>query len=173
MSVLGLNYPLTTTLSLWASTLGAPVVLVCIGILIAFWNILTRSWRTATVWVLTVGASVVAVESIKAFVSRLRPEDALLVLTDPSFPSGHALMSAAFFTLLGYFGIQKIQSNTKKVLIIVLCILAPLLVGISRVVLNVHWVTDVLVGWVVGILIAAVAIILVRVIFLRLNSSQP
>ena len=59
-----------------------------------------------------------------------------------SFPSGHSANSAAFYGTLGI-------TNDKKVFKI-LGILLPFLIGVSRVILGVHYPTDVLAGWFFG-----------------------
>lgn len=59
-----------------------------------------------------------------------------------SFPSGHSTNAATVFGTLAW--------NTRKRWIVFLGIIIPLLVGISRVVLGVHYPTDILVGWGVG-----------------------
>ncbi len=64
-----------------------------------------------------------------------------------SFPSGHSMNSATLFgSLRHYFS---------KPIFRVLAIVIPFLVGASRVVLGVHYPTDVLCGWAIGYLIAA------------------
>ena len=61
-----------------------------------------------------------------------------------SFPSLHSAMAAATY--------GTIAESTRKKATIALGIIMPLLIGISRPFLGVHYPTDVLVGWVVGIL---------------------
>ena len=62
-----------------------------------------------------------------------------------SFPSAHATMS---FIVFGAIGL-----NTKKRVISVLAVIGIILVGLSRVVLGVHYPTDVLVGWFLGFIL--------------------
>ncbi len=62
-----------------------------------------------------------------------------------SFPSGHSMNSA---TVFGSIAVVK-----RKRALTVIAFVIPFLVGISRVMLGVHYVTDVLVGWTVGIAI--------------------
>ena len=93
---------------------------------------------------------------------RARPEDALQVLSDPSFPSGHATMAAAFFLVMLYMLVPKIHSWIKRELFIVLCVLSVIAIGLSRVVLSVHWSSDVIAGWSLGIFCTTASILLVR-----------
>ena len=65
-----------------------------------------------------------------------------------SFPSAHATMSFIVFGALGL--------NTKKKIITVLAAIGIILVGLSRVVLGVHYPTDVLFGWLLGFIILIV-----------------
>ncbi len=60
-----------------------------------------------------------------------------------SFPSGHAMNSAIVY--------GSVAQYAKKKLLTVLAIVLPLLVGISRTLVGVHYPTDVFVGWIVGI----------------------
>ncbi len=72
------------------------------------------------------------------------PEADIMDITaqEYSFPSGHSANSAAAMGSLAYFFKNKIFK--------VLCVLIPLLVGVSRFALGVHYPTDVLCGWLTG-----------------------
>jgi len=62
-----------------------------------------------------------------------------------SFPSGHSTNSVIAYGSIAYF--------FKNKLLRVICIILPLLVGISRFCVGVHYPTDVLFGWALGALI--------------------
>ena len=66
-----------------------------------------------------------------------------------SFPSGHAVDSVSTFVALGI--------NVRSRLVRVICFLMPILIGLSRLVLGVHYPTDILAGW----LLAALAILVI------------
>ena len=61
-----------------------------------------------------------------------------------SFPSGHSAMAAASYV--------SIAREVRKRWMWVLAVIIPLLIGLSRFAVGVHYPTDVLAGWVVGLL---------------------
>ena len=75
---------------------------------------------------------------------------------DFSFPSGHSTVSAAVCCALAYILWRERFIGRSRA--ITLAVAVPLLVGLSRVYLNVHWATDVIGGWCMGILIAILCI---------------
>ncbi|NIX75593.1 phosphatase PAP2 family protein [Microvirga terricola] len=68
----------------------------------------------------------------------------------PSFPSGHATLSAVTYLTLGALLARVEESRSIKLFIMGLAVAVTLLVGITRVYLGVHWPSDVLAGWSVG-----------------------
>jgi undecaprenyl-diphosphatase len=89
---------------------------------------------------------------IKLIVHRLRPENALIQASGYSFPSGHATMAVLFFSLLIYFFRDDIKNKLWKNAFITASIALALLIGFSRVYLNVHWLSDVIGGFALGLL---------------------
>ena len=63
-----------------------------------------------------------------------------------SFPSIHATKAVTMYTSLGLH-------TKKKVWMVLLGIILPLLIGLSRVALGVHYPTDVIAGWLIGAII--------------------
>jgi undecaprenyl-diphosphatase len=67
-----------------------------------------------------------------------------------SFPSGHAMLSAATYLTLGALLGRVTDRRRIKIFFMGLAIILTLVVGASRVYLGVHWPSDVLAGWCVG-----------------------
>ena len=90
---------------------------------------------------------------IKFSIKRPRPEGDwgnIYRAADPhSFPSGHAARAAALAVMTLSVGPTWFA--------IVLCLWAPL-VGIARVMLGVHYLSDVIIGWLIGIIVGIIAI---------------
>jgi undecaprenyl-diphosphatase len=90
---------------------------------------------------------------IKSIIKRPRPSGyRLLKIGGYSFPSGHAMASMAFYGLLIYLSYKFIKNEKLKKLSIILNIIIIILVGISRIYLGVHFLSDILVGYSVSII---------------------
>jgi undecaprenyl-diphosphatase len=86
---------------------------------------------------------------LKHLFIRARPEIQFLAETGYSFPSGHALISVVLFGSLIYFGFR-IKNNFSQISILLISLLGILMLGLSRIYLNVHWFSDVLGGYFLG-----------------------
>jgi len=84
----------------------------------------------------------------KQIVRRIRPEHLMIIKeTGFSFPSGHAMMTFAFFFLLAHFIWIMIKNRPLKITLVVLCAFMVEVVSFSRIYLGVHYLTDILAGW--------------------------
>ncbi|MEP0914776.1 phosphatase PAP2 family protein [Leptolyngbya sp. GB1-A1] len=76
-----------------------------------------------------------------------------------SFPSGHAVVVVTVYGLLAYLGGRASRSWVEKLVIALLSLLWISLIAASRLVLGVHWITDVIASVIIGVLWLAIVII--------------
>lgn len=88
---------------------------------------------------------------LKHLFHRRRPQIPLLFeAKGKSFPSGHAMMSVCFYGLLTHLLWQGHAPGLLKAIILATCIILVLLIAFSRVYLQVHYLSDVLAGLIIG-----------------------
>ncbi len=89
---------------------------------------------------------------IKIIINRPRPivDIAYYIETSQSFPSGHATIAMAFFGFVTYYLIHHSAMRNKRSIILVLGTLLVILIGFSRLYLGVHFLSDVLGGFLIG-----------------------
>jgi undecaprenyl-diphosphatase len=154
----------------WVTTIGSLTVTASAGILMGLWLLIKEKWRSAAVMLASIAATGLALGTLKEFFMRARPDHAVTsilhlagaLLEDPSFPSGHAAMAAAFFTAFAYLLAPRMRTWVKRELLILFSVLVVIAIGLSRIILNVHWVSDVIAGWALGVFLATASILAVR-----------
>jgi undecaprenyl-diphosphatase len=113
---------------------------------------LLKRRKKALLLVLAMTGNTLILGALKMFVYSPRPLNGLMLETDSSFPSGHTTSTVVLFGLLAFFAWQIWKSTRAKAVSIILVASLSLLVGFSRIYLNVHWLTDVLGGYFLGAL---------------------
>ena len=100
--------------------------------------------------IISVGGSMSTAWLSKYFFLRLRPIEALFIEESPSFPSGHATISMSFYAVLFYLWWRQVNSCNIRVLISFLGSSFVLLLAFSRIIIGVHYLTDVIAGLLLG-----------------------
>jgi len=120
--------------------------------------ILRHKRRAAFVLALTVGGAALLNLILKLVFERSRPDlwEQLIVETSYSFPSGHAMLSAA----LGLVVIYIFWATRYRWPVAVAASLYVIVIGLSRLYLGVHYPTDIVAGWLVsGAWLVAVVVV--------------
>ena len=147
---------------------GEPEVVIGVSVVMAAWLAWKHHWRraTAVLFVTLIGRALVSAQ--KYGIERLRPDERehLVVVTNPSFPSGHSAGSMIVYLTLALV----LASGTKwKWPAIAAALALAFAVGISRNMLGVHWPSDVVGGWTFGLLWVLIALPVAE----RLTPSSP
>ena len=111
-----------------------------------------RRWRLA-VYLLVAGAGALVLDPVlKSLVGRLRPVVAHPVAhgNGDSFPSGHSLSSIVCYGAILLVFLPATHGRWRRAFVAGIITLVAL-IGISRILLGVHYVSDVLGGWALGI----------------------
>ncbi|MBX7431824.1 phosphatase PAP2 family protein [Mycobacterium sp. Y57] len=119
-----------------------------------------RNVRVALFLIASVELSAVITEIAKASVDRPRPATALVTAYGSSFPSGHALgVTVSVLALLAV--VFPVLRPGGRVWAVAVGVTVIVLIGLSRVVLNVHHPSDVIAGWALGYAYAALCLLVV------------
>ena len=105
---------------------------------------------------------------IKLWIRRPRPHFRLITIGGYSFPSGHSVAAMLLFGSLIFITTQTVRSHKWRISWILTCIILMLLLGLSRVYLNVHYPSDVTAGLLLGLVILQTT----HWIFYRKKESQ-
>lgn len=154
------DHPALTKAMRWMTFMGNSLTLVILagGVLVICWYA-----RELAAGILAC-ASLISLPInmiLKNMFDRERPgENEVRVVPGPrwgfSFPSGHAMGSAAFYGFLAFLFHLHIINPTARALAVAVCILLPTFVGVSRIYLGAHWLSDVVGGWALGMVVVIV-----------------
>jgi undecaprenyl-diphosphatase len=142
--------PLITAF-LWITALGAGPALAAVAVTAtAFLWADRRPGFILPLWVAFLGAQATTWAG-KFAIARHRPEFiAAASATSPSFPSGHAAASMALYGFLAYVLARDLANLWGRFEVVYWTSTVILLIGFSRIFLSVHYITDVLSGFLVG-----------------------
>ncbi|OBI80427.1 phosphatase PAP2 family protein [Mycobacterium sp. 1245805.9] len=172
--IVGIDRPaagwLATHRDLWLTTAlrvvtagGDPPFLAALALpvsVVAGWR--CRSWRPVVLALVGGGGMALMLFTAKASVGRQRPSQpfAAVAADGYSFPSGHATGTAAIMVISAWMITRWLITGwTGRVIVWAVAIGSALVIGYSRVYLGVHYVSDVLAGWLLGLAWAGIVML--------------
>ena len=134
------------------------VLLVVAVVIAALWWVRLRPSMLPFTVPLSVAVNELVVVIIKDIVDRERPEQAqqLVEATSASLPSGHSASAAALATSIVLIRALAAQGPRRWVVLDATVMVFAMAAGLARLVLGVHWFSDVLVGWFIGFVVSVV-----------------
>ncbi|MDM5328366.1 phosphatase PAP2 family protein [Neobacillus sp. CF12] len=125
-----------------------------VALIVLGWLLLIkRNFLGASAIALSVALGNEVNKLLKDLIARPRPELEHLAHVDSlSFPSGHAMVGLTCYFFIAYLVIEDIKNSSTRKVVIWLTALLLLLIGASRIILQVHYPTDVIGGFAFGYL---------------------
>ncbi len=133
------------------STIFDTIIIVAASIVIATFLFLKKRKAQSVLLLTAIGGEALFVNIVKNIDQVARPENQLLLGSGYSYPSGHSAGVVVFIGLIAYYAWLNWDSS-KRVKVFALAGFGLLVAFVSfdRVYLNVHWLSDVVGGWLFG-----------------------
>ena len=149
------------------TNIGGGIGMPILGSILTAWLIwASRTWRPLILIGGAAAVSVTATSFGKKLIGRNRPDHTDAVPpyeTSPSFPSGHTLNTTVVIGLVVYLACLQIEHTLARVGLIAAGVVFIFAMGMSRVYLGHHWMTDVIIGWVLGLAWVGIVIMAHRI----------
>ena len=114
--------------------------------------IFLKNKKTGLHIAINLGLSALVNFTIKQIIQRPRPVGHRIIdESGYSLPSGHSMVSMAFYGFLIYLIYKNVKNKYLRTTLIILLTLLIISIGVSRIYLGVHYVSDVLAGFLVAI----------------------
>ena len=148
--------PFLLDASLVLTDLGSAPVTLGLGAAGALVLLVRRHSGRSAILIVTVVAERLAVDGLKMFFARARPlfDPELVQVYNLSFPSGHAANSLTAYVLLSCF----VTPPRFRPAAILAALAIAFVIGLTRILLGVHWLSDVVGGWAAGLMAVMLAL---------------
>lgn len=166
----GIYNPLIAKLFVILSIITEPSVLVILGFILSFILYRNGNKKRSLIVIISLLFGAFSEVILKALIHQPRPIDALIQESSYSFPSGHATLSCIFFLLIIYT-LKHNWSRATRATLTSLSIFLILLIGFSRIYLNMHWLSDVIAGYALGIFWVSLSILAIKYIDYEYNEK--
>ena len=139
-----------TFIMLFITNFCNPIILILLSLVIL---LICKDKKMGLIIIINLLVSILLNIIFKGIIQRDRPlEDFLIIESGYSFPSGHSMVSMAYYGLIIYFIYKKIKDKRVRNVLMILIGLLILAIGFSRIYLGVHFASDVIGGFLISII---------------------
>jgi undecaprenyl-diphosphatase len=132
--------------------LGDTTQLIVLAVLTLLGLLILRRWHSALFITGIMLSGIALSTTLKHWIARPRPQLVAHLdhVSSLSFPSGHALNNTLFYLTVALLLTPMLQRRISRLAFYTSAISLPLMIGVSRIALGVHWPSDVLAGWIIA-----------------------
>lgn len=143
------NDVLTSSLT-FITNFGGPYLLLAISVILI---IVVKKKKIPIYILVNLVSAFIINEIMKSIFTRSRPIGINLINeTGFSFPSGHSMVSLSFYGFIVYILLKRTKNKFTKGILIASLLIFVLLIGFSRIYLGVHYLSDVIAGFLLSIM---------------------
>ena len=138
--------PAVTLVARTISFFGSVAWLMAVSVSVALFFVWRRDWLNASLVALVMGGGGALNVLLKHFFHRERPvlENPLVTLSSYGFPSGHTMGATLLYGLLALLACKNIRNRAARLACVLAAFFWILLIGLTRIYLGAHYLTDVL-----------------------------
>jgi len=154
----GVRNDWAVTLALWLDRIGEIGVAFWVALAVVLLLVSRRRYWQALTLALVATLAPLATHYLKLVVQRPRPTWDVVLATDPefSFPSGHATSGIAVYAACGVALGSLLRNRSGGAWVVLPFVLLGVAIGVSRLVLGLHYPSDVVAGWCVALAFAGI-----------------
>jgi membrane protein DedA with SNARE-associated domain/membrane-associated phospholipid phosphatase len=160
----GVISPRATEFMVDITNFGGVYLVITIIVVVLTYLLYKGDWWRVFTFFLAAGLGEILLTLLKLSFHRPRPAHHLTVVHGYSFPSGHAFTAMIVYGFLIYMTWQWSKDKVLAFMISFLLIFLIVFIGISRIYLEVHWLTDVLGGYAMGLAWLALSVVIANTI---------
>ncbi|MSQ95809.1 MAG: phosphatase PAP2 family protein [Gemmataceae bacterium] len=139
----------------YLTDIGGVAAMALLTVMAVIWQSAVHNRTLVVAWIAVMIGCVILNSGTKHIFDRARPGELLRAPVvherNPSYPSGHSMGSTIGYGMLAYSLLLAERRRGARALILLLCATIVLGVGLSRIYLRAHWLSDVVAGWTVGL----------------------
>lgn len=148
---------------IFISRTGDTITAIIFTILICIYFYMRNKKREAKFYAINILGIAIISQSVKYLSRRPRPSGEWLVhIGGYSFPSGHALISMTAALILIYFILSALDNKILASIISIIIFVYASLIGLSRVYVGVHYISDIIGGWAIASLWVFITLLIFR-----------
>jgi undecaprenyl-diphosphatase len=136
-------------------------ILLAVSLLISGVLIYNKSKQQALLLMGTMGLNALLLTLLKTVIYSPRPSNGLMIENGNSFPSGHLTSTLVFLGVLSYLFWQYRNTIYLKIFSIIPLSVVSFIVGLSRIYLNVHWLSDIIAAPFLALFVISISFIVV------------